>query len=123
MSDRRVFLQWLCLALTSLAVPARAGTSTSHAGKEIVGDGDHDEDDRDDGPESARAAVAAGRATPLRKLLEIVKRRYPGEVVGVKLRAHGDSLVYRIKILEHGGHLVTVGIDAVTHRFVAPGEL
>ena len=86
------------------------------------GDGDYDDDDHDEGPEKAREAVAEGRAAPLRELLEIVQSRYPGEVIGVKLQARGESLVYRVRILERGGHLITVGIDAVSRRIMAPGD-
>jgi len=85
------------------------------------GDGDHD-DDGDDGPESARKAVAEGRAAPLRELLAILHKHYLGEVVGVKLQSRGESLVYQVRILERGGRLITVGIDAVSRRIVEPGD-
>ena len=38
------------------------------------------------------------------------------------LQARGESLVYRVRILERGGHLITVGIDAVSRRIMAPGD-
>ena len=45
-----------------------------------------------------------------------------GEVVGVKLQARGERLIYRVRILERSGHLITVGIDAVSRRIMAPGD-
>ena len=120
-----MFIGWLVAAAAGLATPVRSddgGSAKEHMVAKHDGEGDHDEADRDDGPESARRAVVEGRAAPLRELLEIVRRRYPGEVVGVKLRAEGESLVYRVRILEHGGRLITVGIDAVSRRIVGLGE-
>jgi uncharacterized membrane protein YkoI len=115
MIARRAFIGFL---LQGLVLQAGAALADSQTKARVV----TREDDKDDGPDSARKAVAEGRAAPLRELLAILRKHYPGEVVGVKLQAHGDSLVYRVRILEHGGHLITVGIDAISRRIVAPGN-
>lgn len=123
MIDRRAFIGFLLLGLACGTGSALAdGQGKSHTPLKRHDDGDHDDDDRDDGPESARQAVAEGRAAPLRELLAIVRSHYPGEVVGVKLRARGESLIYRVRILERGGRLITVGIDAISRRIVVPGD-
>ncbi|MBL8894779.1 MAG: hypothetical protein JNJ53_09270 [Rhizobiales bacterium] len=120
MIGRRAFIGIIMHGVTCAAGSALADGKSRPAKRD--GDGDHDDDDRDEGPEKAREAVAEGRAAPLLELLEIVQSRYPGEVVGVKLQARGESLIYRVRILERSGHLITVGIDAVSRRIVAPGD-
>ena len=122
MIGRRAFIGFLLQGFVCGAGSALADSQGKPHTVKREGDGDHDDDDRDDGPESARKAVAEGRAVPLRELLPIVLNQYPGEVVGVKLQARGESLIYRVRILEHGGHLITVGIDAVSRRIVGPGD-
>lgn len=119
MIGRRAFIG---IILQGFVCGARSALADSQRPRKRDGDGDHDADDRDDGPESARKAVEEGRAAPLRELLAIVRSHYPGEVIGVKLLAQGESLIYRVRILEHGGHLITVSIDAVSRRIVAPGD-
>jgi hypothetical protein len=78
------------------------------------GDDDHDDDDRAE----ASTAVHEGRAAPLRELLAVIRRQYPGDVVDVRLRRTGKALTYRVKILDRRGRLVSVSIDAASKRIL-----
>jgi uncharacterized membrane protein YkoI len=82
-----------CLAAGSLA-PALAG-----------GERDHDR---------ARAALQAGEVLPLQKILERVQRTHPGEVLEVELEHEGGRWVYELKLLQGGGRLLRLDVDAKT---------
>lgn len=68
-------------------------------------DGDHDR---------ARAAVQAGEVLPLKTVLERVARSHPGEVLEVELESEDGRWVYEIKLLQAGGRLVKLEVDAAT---------
>ena len=76
------------------------------------GGGDDDEKDR----QAASKAVREGRAAPLRELLRIVKEKYPGDVVDVKLRRAGRTMTYRVRVLDRHGRLLTLSVDAASKR-------
>ena len=69
-------------------------------------------DDRDH--ERARRALEAGEVLPLRTILERVERDHPGQAVDVELER--DALrgrwIYEIKLLQSGGALVKLKVDA-----------
>lgn len=88
---------WLALLLTVLdCAPAAAG-----------GDHDHDHD-------RARAAVQAGEVLPLPVLLERVRQSHPGEVFEVDLEREDGRWIYELKLLQAGGGLVRLEVDART---------
>ena len=76
------------------------------------GDAEDDEKDR----QAASKAVREGRAAPLRELLRIVKEKYPGDVVDVKLRRAGRTMTYRVRVLDRHGRLLTLSVDAASKR-------
>ncbi|MGH7120130.1 MAG: PepSY domain-containing protein [Acetobacteraceae bacterium] len=80
----------LALALTPLAV--RAGA-----------------DDQD----AVRAAVQAGQIRPLEEILGRVRSKLPGEIVGVKIE-HKERWIYEIRVLNPGGRLFEVKVDAAS---------
>lgn len=76
-------------------------------GAPALAGGDHDHD-------RARAAVQAGEVLPLKTVLERVARSHPGEVLEVELEHEHGRWVYEIKLLQPGGRLVKLEVDAAT---------
>ncbi|MCU0967924.1 MAG: PepSY domain-containing protein [Rubrivivax sp.] len=89
---------WLAAVL--VAVPAMA-------------DGDHDR---------ARTAVQAGKVLPLKTILERLERDHPGQVLEVELEPDGDRWIYEIKLLQPGGRLVRLELDAATAELLRRSE-
>lgn len=75
-------------------------------------------DDRRD-HERARAAVQAGQVLPLPALLERVQRQAPGQVLEVELEQEDGRWIYELKLLQPGGQLVKLEVDAATGRLLA----
>jgi len=69
------------------------------------GKGDH---------ERARAALQAGEVLPLRTLLERVERSHPGQVLEVELERDDGRWIYELKLLQAGGRLLKLKLDART---------
>lgn len=82
----------IALALSLSGPPARAAS-------------DHDR---------ARAALQAGKVLPLKTLLERLEREYPGRVMEVELEEEDGRWIYEIKLLQDGGRLVKVELDAAS---------
>lgn len=76
------------------------------------GDAEDDEKDR----QAASKAVREGKAAPLRELLRIVKEKYPGDVVDVKLKRAGRNMTYRVRVLDRHGRILTLSVDAASKR-------
>lgn len=66
-------------------------------------EGDHDR---------ARRALEAGEIMPLSQILERVERDYPGRVVEVELDRDDGRWLYEIKLLQDGGRLLKLKVDA-----------
>ena len=62
----------------------------------------------------ARAAVQAGKVLPLRTLLERLEREHPGQVLEVELEQDDGRWIYEIKLLQSGGRLVKLELDAAS---------
>ncbi|HMM86490.1 MAG: PepSY domain-containing protein [Gammaproteobacteria bacterium] len=69
--------------------------------------------DRDD-HQRVRQAVLAGEVLPLPQLLERVQRSHPGQVLELELDREDGRWIYEIKLLQPGGHLVKLDVDART---------
>jgi hypothetical protein len=69
-------------------------------------------EDRDH--DRARAAVQAGEVLPLATLLERVQRRHPGQVLEVELERDDGRWIYELKLLQPGGQLLKLEVDAAT---------
>lgn len=70
-----------------------------------------------DGPrdhERARAALQAGEVLSLQAVLERVQRQHPGDVLEVELEREGGRWVYELKLLQKGGTLLRLDVDART---------
>jgi uncharacterized membrane protein YkoI len=70
--------------------------------------GDKDDHDR------ARAAVLAGEVLPLSQVLQRVQRTHPGRVLEVELERDDGRWIYEIKLLQPGGQLLKLELDAST---------
>ncbi len=69
--------------------------------------------DRDD-HQRVRQAVLAGEALPLSQLLERLQRSHPGEVLELELDREDGRWIYEVKLLQPGGRLVKLEVDART---------
>lgn len=85
--------------LSIVAFTLAAALSPLHA----VADSDHDR---------ARAALVSGQILPLPQVLERVAREHPGHVLEVELDREKDRWVYELKILQSGGGLLKLDVDA-----------
>ena len=66
-------------------------------------DSDHDR---------ARQALEAGEILPLKTVLERLARDTPGQVMEVELERSGERWIYEIKLLQTGGALIKLKVDA-----------
>ncbi len=60
----------------------------------------------------ARAAVQAGKVLPLKTVLERLEREQAGQVLEVELEWDDGRWIYEIKLLQTGGRLVKLKLDA-----------
>lgn len=66
--------------------------------------------------EDARRAVELGEALPLVEVLAKVRGDLGGEIVGVSFERKRDLWLYEFKVVEPGGRLVEVYVDAASGR-------
>lgn len=72
----------------------------------------HADDRRDH--DRARAALKAGEVLPLQEILDRVQGSHPGEVLEVELERKDGRWVYELKLLQSGGRLLRLDVDAKT---------
>ena len=84
------------LAGVLLTTPARASDRADH--------------------DRARAALQAGEILPLATVLQRVAVEHPGQVLEVELERDGGVWLYEIKLLQAGGGLLKLEVDAATAR-------
>ena len=70
--------------------------------------------DRSEGRDHERVceALQAGKVLPLRAVLEIVERTYPGKLVKIEFESDDDLFFYKIKFMQDNGSIVKLKIDA-----------
>jgi hypothetical protein len=96
-----------------------SGSGGGDGGNSGSGGGDDDgESDDDDGQERARDARSNNGATPLREILAVVRRDYPGDVIDVKFQSRNGKMVYRVKVLTGTGKMIRIRIDARSRRIL-----
>ncbi len=84
-------------------LPAHAGDSARDSAQDSARD-----------HERARAAVQSGQALPLATLLQRLQRSHPGQVLEVELEREHGRWVYEITLLQPGGRLLKLELDAAT---------
>lgn len=62
----------------------------------------------------ARDAVQTGKVLPLKTVLDRLQREHPGQVLEVELEQEDGRWIYEIKLLQPGGRLVKLEIDAAS---------
>ena len=67
----------------------------------------------------ARAAVAAGQVLPLGTVLERLAREHPGQVLKVELESEHGRWIYEVRLLQSGGRLTKLYLDAATGETLA----
>jgi uncharacterized membrane protein YkoI len=81
----------------------------------------HWEDD-DHAYDRARRAVDRGETLPIAELLERLKTRVPGEVIGVEFEREDGIWVYEFKVIDASGRLLEVYVDARTGEVLSMEE-
>lgn len=99
----------LLALMAATALPGAAGAAAAGA----VAAHDHSDDH-----EQATKALAAGEVLPLRTVLRRVERDYPGRVMGVEFERNHDIWVYKMKVLQPGGQLLKLKVDARTAQVI-----
>ena len=102
---------------TALAVALLAA---SHIAS--TGDREYQWEDDDHAYDRARRAVDLGEALPIAELLERMKTRVPGEVVGIEFTQEHGRWVYEFKIVDDSGLLLEVHVDAKTGKILSMEE-
>ncbi|MEX8494976.1 PepSY domain-containing protein [Sphaerotilus sp.] len=92
-------MQWLGMAAVLMAVWCGPAMSIAR--------------ERDD-HERARQAVESGQILPLKAILARVEREVPGEVLEVELEQDNGVWLYELKVLQPGGMLTKLKLDART---------
>lgn len=106
----RVSGQPLTVGPTAMKSPLRTlllAASLAVCSSPVQADRDHDR---------ARAALLAGEVLPLPVILERVQPQVPGEVLEVELEREHGRWVYELKVLQPGGRLRKVAVDATSGR-------
>jgi len=60
----------------------------------------------------ARAALQAGQVLSLKTVLPGLKKKYPGQVLEVELEQENGRWIYEVKLLQTGGQLLKLELDA-----------
>lgn len=68
--------------------------------------------DADSDHDRARQALEAGEILPLRSVLDKLARDVPGQVMEVELERSSERWIYEIKLLQAGGALIKLKVDA-----------
>lgn len=70
----------------------------------------------------ARAAVLRGEILPLDRILAILRKEFPGEIVEIQLELEDGILIYEFDILSPDGRLNEIEIEAATGRVLEVEE-
>ncbi len=87
-----------------------SGKGSGTSGKDGGDDGDHG----DHGKSAARDGLRRGELLSVSKIVASARRAHPGQVLALNLRQSGSALVYDVKLLDAGGSVVIVRVDART---------
>lgn len=83
------------------------------------GDGENDTDrDADGDLDDVQDAVGRGEIRSLGPVREAVSREFGGEIIGIDIERRKSRWVYEFKIVDAGGRLLEVEVDARTARVV-----
>jgi len=94
------------VAASVLGVAAVTGVYATDA---YAGKSDHNQ---------ALQAMESGQIKPLTDILEIVSKKVPGRVIEVELDRKHSEWVYKVKLIENGGLVRKLKVDANTGEIV-----
>lgn len=69
-------------------------------------------DDRKRDQDTVRQAVERGEIKPLADILEAIRAKLPGDVVGVEIEREKDRWFYELRVADTKGRLFEVYVDA-----------
>lgn len=107
---------WFVLT-TGFAVVLTTGSSVA-----LSSDDERLWEDDDHAYDRARRALDRGETLPMAELLERLKTRVPGEVVGVEFEREDGKWVYEFKVIDSRGRLLEVYVDAQTGEVLSMEE-
>lgn len=134
---RKALARISALALAAYMVPTVLTISAAKASSGDGGDGggdggdggggddssgggdDDDHSGKDDDSRKAREAVRSGKAASLGEVMGIVRTKYKGEVVRVRLSGSGKNLTYSIRMIDQQNRLVEIRVNAVSRRILS----
>ena len=64
----------------------------------------------------------AGQILPLRTVLERLEREQAGQVLEIELESEGRRWIYEVKLLQPGGQLLKLEVDASTGEVIGRRE-
>lgn len=85
-------------------------------------DREHEWEDDDHAYDRARRAVERGEVLPIAQLLELLQDRVSGEVVGIEFTREHGRWMYEFRIVDEGGYLLEVYVDAQTGELLSVEE-
>lgn len=89
-------------------------------GDDSSGGGDDDDHSgKDDDSKKAREAVRSGKAASLGEVMGIVRKKFKGEVVRVRLTGSGKNLTYRIRMIDQQNRLLEIRVNAVSRQILS----
>ena len=68
--------------------------------------------------ERALQAVQSGQVLPLAKVLALIEKAHPGQVLEVELERDDGRWIYEVKLLQAGGRLVKLELDAASGEWL-----
>lgn len=68
--------------------------------------------------ERAREAVMSGQILPLSTVLQKLEREQAGQVLEIELEPLADRWMYEVKLLQTGGQLLRLEVDATTGEVI-----
>jgi hypothetical protein len=137
MTRRQNLLSLLLMAGLLLTCPVRSfaesgsgsdggGGNSGSGGGDDSGNDDGDSDDDDSSGKGsqgeARRALKEKKVVPLRDIVRVVSRKYPGDVLDARLRRTKSGFVYSLKILDAQGRVQRIAVDALTARILEAGS-
>ena len=109
---KHIYSVFVLIAGFSLAPATLSDTAYSDDLEGAWGDEDHDHD-------RARRAVRRGEVLPMAVVLDHLRKRIPGEVVGVEFEREDGRWVYEFKLVDKIGRLLEVYVDAATGEILS----
>ena len=107
-------LNRILLAVLMMAFAAATGA--------MGDDREHENETENNEREAVRAAVERGELKSLSNVLQAVRPKLPGEVVGIEIEREQGLWIYEFRVADDKGRLFNVYVDAATARILKTTE-